>query len=660
MKNFKENIDPSQTSLSKKARKSGIYTCFDRAENLFPCPIGRSGSCCSLCFMGPCRLTGKEGREKGVCGASLSTVASRNFTRIVAAGTAAHAAIARDLAFLLKLVGEGKVKGYEVKDGQKLKKLAKEFGIDHGKDEKTLASEVADFILEQFSNKESELPLLSRAPEKRQKRWQETGIAPRGIDWEVSEALNRTSLGTDQDYKNILLHSLRTALADGWGASMTATELFDILFGTPRPLISQVDLGVLKKDYVNIVVHGHYPLVAEALLKKTKDSGVLNYACEKGAKGINLVGLCCTASEVLMRQGVPAVGGFLQQEMAILSGLVDAMVVDMQCIFEALVEIARHYRTKVITTSPQAKIEGALHIEFTPQNSLEKAEEVIRLAVENFSRRKGKKSESFVKASLVSGFSHEYITYMLGGEYLASLRPLNEAIIDGRLPGVVAVVGCSNPRVSSDGHDYVVRELVRNNVLVLQTGCSALASAKSGLMVPEAKEEAGPILKVICKSVGIPPVLHVGSCVDNSRILTLLSQMVADEGLGEDISDLPVAGVCPEWMSEKSLSIGTYFAASGIYVLFGGESPVKASPEVTEFIGKGWGERVGGKIEFESDYELMVEKVLNHLRKKREALGLGPHKDREVHDIKRRRFLLWWRNQLRLWPKLQSRERKKL
>lgn len=660
MKSFKENIDPSQTSLSEKMKKTGISTCFDRAESLSPCSIGRSGSCCSLCFMGPCRLTGKEGKEKGVCGASLSTVVSRNFTRAVAAGTAAHATIARDLAFLLKLVAEGELKGYEIRDRKKLEKLAQEIGIDSQKHEKLLASRVADFLLEQFSNKRNELPFLSRAPEKRKKCWQEMGIAPRGIDWEVSEALNRTSLGTDQDYKSILLHSLRTALADGWGASMTATELSDILFGTPRPLVSQVDLGVLRKDYVNIVVHGHYPLVAEALLEKTRDRKVLNYAREKGAKGINLVGLCCTASEVLMRQGIPAVGGFLQQEVAILSGLVDVMVVDMQCIFEALVETARHYHTKVITTSPQAKIEGALHVEFTPQNSLEKAEEVIRLAIENFSCRKGKKSKSFAKTSLISGFSHEYITYMLGGEYLASLRPLNEAIIDGRLPGMVAVVGCSNPRISSDGHEYVVRELVRNNVLVLQTGCSALASAKSGLMVPEAKEEAGPILKVICKSVGIPPVLHVGSCVDNSRILTLLSQMVADGGLGEDVSDLPVAGICPEWMSEKSLSIGAYFAASGVYVLFGGDSPVAASPEVAEFISKGWEKRVGGRIEFESDYELIVEKVLNHLREKRDALGLGPHKDREVHDIKRRRFLLWWRNQLRLWPKPQSRERRKL
>ncbi len=656
-----KSVDLSITKLLRKAREDGVTTSFDRVETMLPCPIGRSGACCSTCFMGPCRLSEKEGKEKGICGATLPTVASRNLARSIAAGTAAHAAIARDLAFLLKAIATGEVRGFEIRDVQKLKMLAREFGFDGKESINVLAEKVADVFLEQFSSKRDELIFVRRAPEKRQKLWREAGITPRSVDYEVSETISRTGIGTDQDYRNILFQAMRTALADGWGSSMISTELSDVLFGTPKPVVSEANMGVLKKDSVNVVVHGHYPLVAEALRRMSKDLELLKYASSKGANSINLVGLCCTASEVLMRYGIPAVGNFLQQEMVIVSGLVDAMVVDMQCIFEALVDIASHYHTTIITTSPQAKISDALHIEFTPENAIEKAREVIKLAIKNFTRRVNTEDNSFTKSQLVSGFSYEYILRMLGGNYLASLRPLNEAIIDGRLPGVAAVVGCNNPRVSHDkGHNYIVRELIRNNVLVFQTGCSALASAKSGLMVPEAKEEAGPILKVVCKSVGIPPVLHVGSCVDNSRILMLLSRMVTDGGLGDDISDLPVAGVCPEWMSEKSLSIGAFFAASGVYTIFGVGSPVDASPEISHFLENELEEKLGGKLEFEPSQDAIVEKVIECLRSKREALGIGHEKDREVHDVEKRRELLWWRNQLRLWPKPQSRVHRRL
>jgi carbon-monoxide dehydrogenase catalytic subunit len=223
----------------------------------------------------------------------------------------------------------------------------------------------------------------------------------------------------------------------------------------------------------------------------------------------------------------------------------------------------------------------------------------------------------------VAGFSHEYLRYMQGGYYRGSFRPLNDAIMAGRIRGVAGVVGCNNPRTPHDyTHNYVVQELIKNDVLVVQTGCSAISVAKLGLLGPEALEHAGAGLREVCEAIGIPPVLHLGSCVDNTRILTVASQMASEGGLGEDIVDLPAVGLAPEWMSEKALSIGTYFVASGVYVIFGTKNPVSGSEEVIRLISEGWESKVGGKLEFILDAEEMVAKTLEHIDKKRAELGL--------------------------------------
>jgi len=188
---------------------------------------------------------------------------------------------------------------------------------------------------------------------------------------------------------------------------------------------------------------------------------------------------------------------------------------------------------------------------------------------------------------------------------------------------VAGVVGCNNARVMHDyNHNYVVRELIKNDVLVVQTGCSAISAAKEGLLGPEAMNVAGPGLREVCEAIGIPPVLHVGSCVDNTRILTVAAQMATEGGLGDDIADLPAVGYAPEWMSEKALSIGTYFVASGVYTIMGPRNPVAGSEEVQKIIGEGWEAKVGGKLEFIEDPAEMVRKGLEHIDRKREELGL--------------------------------------
>ncbi|HET7011586.1 MAG TPA: anaerobic carbon-monoxide dehydrogenase catalytic subunit [Anaerolineales bacterium] len=615
------SIDPAAQILLAMADEQGIETAFSRAEQMAPCPIGAEGMCCRVCYMGPCRLV-KDG-QTGVCGATADTITARNFARAVAAGSASHSDHGRDLALTLIAAAKGEAQGYTIRDPFKLKKLAKELGVpSEGRPIGDVALEVGQKCLEQFGQQTGEIFPVRRAPAKRQELWRKHKLVPRGIDREIVDVLHRTHMGDDQDPEHILDQAMRAGLADGWGGSMIATDLTDILFGTPSPLVSQVNLGVLKQDEVNIIVHGHEPTLSEMILAATSDPELMEYARSKGAKGITLAGICCTSNETLMRQGVPSAGNFLHQELALMTGAVEAMVVDVQCIMQALPKLAGRYHTQIITTSPKVKITGATHIEFDEHRALDIAKEIVRKAIDNYPNR-GEAHIPDVRSDVVPGFSHEYINYMLGGSFRSSFRPLNDAIMSGRIRGVVADVGCNNPRTTQDAtHDYLVRELLKNDILFVETGCGAIASGKYGYLLGEAMDKAGPGLREVCEATGMPPVLHMGSCVDNTRILTVLSQIVEEGGLGEDISEVPAVGIAPEWMSEKALAIASYAAASGAYVIMGVNNPVEGSPEVTDILGKGWEAKVGGKIEFIEEADEMVRRILEHIDKKRAALKL--------------------------------------
>jgi len=619
----KTTIDPAVIEILEKAEAEGIPTAFDRAETTKPCPIGHEGSCCKICFMGPCRLTGKT--TVGVCGATIETVAARNLAREIAAGAAAHSDHGRDMAHTLIAAAEGEAPDYKIKDEKKLANVARLLGVaTEGRPKEEIAADVGRTALAEFGRQEGEILYVKRAPQKRQEIWKKLGITPRGIDREIVETLHRTHMGNDQDAEHILDHAMRTALGDGWGGSMLSTDISDILFGTPGPVAARSNFGGLKEDEVNVVVHGHEPTLSEMIVVAASDPELIEYAKSKGAKGINLMGICCTANEILMRQGIPVVGNFLSQELVIVTGAIEAMVVDIQCIMQGLQEVAEHYHTKLITTSPKAHITGAVRMEFNEHKALEIAKQIIREAIDNFPNRDKKKIliPDYVD-HLVAGFSHEYIAYMQGGIYRESFRPLNDAIMAGRIRGAAGVVGCNNPRVTQDDpHLYIVKELIKNDVLVVTTGCNAIACAKQGLLTPEVMDFAGTGLREVCQAIGIPPVLHMGSCVDNTRILTVLAQCATEGGLGEDISDLPAAGFAPEWMSEKALSIGAYFVASGVTTWMGVGSPVAGSTEVTRIITEGWKEKVGAAYYFEPDHEKAVQEALAHIDAKRKALKL--------------------------------------
>ncbi|MDP7163415.1 MAG: anaerobic carbon-monoxide dehydrogenase catalytic subunit, partial [Phycisphaerae bacterium] len=455
-----------------------------------------------------------------------------------------------------------------------------------------------------------------------------TGVMPRGVDREIVEIMHRTNIGVDNDMVNIMLQGIRVALSDGWGGSMVATDLSDVLFRTPDWVTSRANLGVLDPEAVNIIVHGHEPNLSEMIVAASQDKELVELAKSKGAKGINLGGICCTANEILMRHGIPLVGNFLQQELAVATGVVDAMVVDVQCIFPSLGKLTEKFHTKFISTSPKAKFPYATHVEFEESRAMEIAKDIVRMAAENVTNRD--KSAIHVPKEhrpLVAGFTAENVFTALGGRYRSSYRPLNDAVMTGRLRGVAGVVGCNNPKIQHDfGNVGVTKELIANDVLVAVTGCSAVADAKAGLLCPEAAlEYAGEGLREICRAVGIPPVLHLGSCVDNSRILMVLSNMVAEGGLGESIADLPVAGAAPEWMSEKAVAIGFYVVASGVYTVLGEPLPVQGSKELTEFVCGGIEDLFGGKFAFQSDPIKAAHMMIDHIDAKRAALHLpGP------------------------------------
>jgi carbon-monoxide dehydrogenase catalytic subunit len=625
-----KSADPATISAHDHARQLDVATAWERHETMLPlCAFGDLGLCCTICYMGPCRIDPFSKEDlRGACGADRNTISARNFTRAVSAGTAAHSDHARGVCHTLLDTAKGKAPGYQVSDPVKLGKLATELGIKtENLSQVDLAAKVGHFLTDEFGKQDGTLAFLKRAPKVQQERWERAGVTPRAIDREVVECLHRTHEGVDSDYRSLILSAARCALADGWGGSMIATELQDVLFGSPRPVRSKVNLGVLKADCVNVVVHGHEPVLSEMLARAAREVEILDYAKSKGAAGIILAGICCTANEILMRQGMPVAGNFLQQELAVTTGAVDSMVVDVQCVMPGLAGVAKHFHTKLITTSNKARIAGVDHVPFEERHALETARRILRSAADNFCRRDPARVDIPPQSmDLVAGFTAENTFHHLGGTYRGSYRPLNDGIMAGRLRGVVGVVGCNTVRVQHDyNHLAIVKELLKHDVLVVETGCAAIACAKAGMLTPEAALEfAGKGLQEICAAVGIPPVLHMGSCVDNSRILIACCEMVREGGIGDDLSQLPVAAVAAEAMSEKAVAIGLYAVASGITTFFNPAPRVLGSPEVFNYLTAGLEKDFGAHWVFDSDPHKIAQGVIEHLDAKRAALKLHP------------------------------------
>jgi len=652
------SIDPATQEMIVRAQELGIDTVYDRAVQMKPCPIGVEGTCCKNCSMGPCRLplpkAGIEGGDtrKGLCGATANTIAARNFIRMIAGGASAHSDHGRCVAEVFLSAARKESDAYKIKDIDKLLLIAPHLNVattvevdgeEVDRDVDEIALEVAEKAMNEWGKAEGELLYAKRAPQTLYEKWKKNGVIPRNIDREIVEIMHRTHIGVDMDYKNLIKQGTRAAIADGWGGSMLATDLQDVLFGTPYPIQSEANLGVMKEDHVNLVVHGHEPVLSEIIVAVAQDKEMVDYAKSKGAKGIQLSGICCTANEILQRHGIPSATTFLSQELAIITGACDAMVVDIQCIMQNLANVSACFHTKLITTHPIAKMEqdNVIHIEFDEHHALEDAKKIVKMAIDNFENRKAEVMIPKYKATQIAGFGVESIEYHLGGTFRGSYYTLNDNIINGRIRGVAGVVGCNNARTRhNEAHINVVKELIKNDVLVLTTGCNGIACAMEGLLTPEtAQVFCGPGLAEVCEVVGIPPVLHLGSCVDNSRILLAATEVVKAGGLGNDISDLPAAGSAPEWMSEKAISIGHYFVVSGVYTVFGVTLPTSGAPVFHNYICKELEKIYGGMWDIEPDPIKHAHLMIAHIDKKRKALGIDKARDRVLMDMADRRTM---------------------
>ena len=614
-------IHPDAQAMIDVARKEGIETVWDRLAAQQPqCGYCALGLSCRNCAMGPCRIDPfGEGPQKGVCGADADVIVARNLGRTIAAGSSSHSDHGRDILEVFAAMARGETSGYQVTDEDKLRRVADELGVaTEDRSTNEVAADLANVLLDDYGSRRESLSFLHRVPEVRKAKWAELGITPRGIDRENVEMMHRTHMGVDNDYVNLLLHGLRTSLSDGWGGSMIATELSDIMFGTPKPVMSQVNLGVLRRDQVNIAMHGHNPLLSDVIVDAAQDPELLELAKSYGATGINVVGLCCTGNEMLMRKGVPIAGNHLMQELVLITGALEAMVVDYQCIMPSVVDVAKCYHTKVISTSDKAKFRGATHVSFDPSRGAQVAREIVRMAVEAYPDRNQERVRIPVEpVRMMGGFSVEAILGALGG----TPKPLVDAIVAGTIRGAVAVVGCNNPKLPQDlEHIELTRRLIENDILVLVTGCAAVANGKAGQMVPESAALAGPGLRSVCEALGIPPVLHMGSCVDNSRVIALAAALAGY--LGVDIDQLPLAGAAPEWYSEKAVAIGAYVVASGITTVLGVQPPIFGSPHVVQLLADGLDTVVGAKFAVEPDPDKAALLIRCHIEAKRKALGL--------------------------------------
>ncbi len=611
-------LDASSKLVLQKAMLDGVETVWDRLEKQLPqCKFCSTGVSCQRCSMGPCRLMGGD-RTRGVCGADADLMVARNLLEHLATGAAAHSDHGRDVVETLLKTARGESSNYSIVDKAKLMSLAKEYGIDTALPEMKVAELLSLAMLDEFGTLKGSLQMAKRAPKGTMDIWVQKGLLPRGIDREIVEAMHRVHMGVGAYYPDFLTHGVRASLGDGWGGSMMATEISDVLFGTPDIKTSKVNLGVLKADHINISLHGHNPILSEMIVKAAALPELVSKAKAAGAKGINLVGLCCTGNELLMRKGVPQAGNHLDQELVITTGALEVMVVDYQCIFPSLPNTAACYHTKVVTTSPKARISGGHHYEITPENSFDQAKKIVQLAIDNYPNRDQNRvliPDKPVEAMV--GFSVEAVKKALGG----SLKPLLDAVLAGKIRGCAGIVGCNNPKVKHDsGHVGLARELIKRDVLVVETGCASIACAKAGLMQPKAIEGAGKGLKEVCGSLGIPPVLHMGSCVDNARILNLVADLANLAGVRMD--QLPVVGAAPEWYSSKAETIATYFVGSGISVVLGVMPRIEGSPNVVKLLTQDLEGVVNARFWVEPDPRKAAAIMWDHIESKRRALSI--------------------------------------
>lgn len=560
----------------------------------------------------------------GICGARDYTIVARNAIRMMAGGCSAHSDHAREVVNVVLHMCEGHAPDYKITDPQKLYRLADKLGVSReGKSDMELLKEVAEIALADFG-KQDEKPLSflwANLCEGRKQKYMDCDIVPRAIDREVVEVMHRTHVGVDADPINLIFGGLKCSLADVTGQQI-ATDFSDILFGTPKPVMSEANLGVIDPEKVNVVVHGHNPILSDMVVAAAKE--MEEEAKAAGAAGIQISGICCTGNEVLMRHGIPLATSYMAQELALATGAVDVMVVDVQCIMPGIRNVAECFNTKIVTTIPISKIPGSYHIPFDESRAMDCAKEIIRLGIETFKVRKesGRPVKvPQIKSKCMAGFSLEALLDLFAAiNPERPLRVLTDAIINGELLGVCLLAGCNNlEAIYEKSHTEIIKGLAQNNVFLVGTGCVMQAAAKHGLLTYEGVEKyAGPGLKAFIDRLyeankdklpdKLPLAFHMGSCVDNSRVFNLWNLMA--EEMGVDVPKVPFVASAPEAMSEKAVAIGSWVLVNGIPTHVGTMPPLEGSNLVWSVVTCIAHDVFGGYFILETDPEVAVKKLV--------------------------------------------------
>nr|WP_314099988.1 anaerobic carbon-monoxide dehydrogenase catalytic subunit [uncultured Lachnoanaerobaculum sp.] len=613
--------DPAVREMILRQNQLGFDTTFDRFDSQQPqCGFGMAGICCKICNMGPCKITSKS--PKGVCGADADLIVARNLLRSAAAGAAQHGMHGREVILSLKWAAEGKL-DLPILGQQKIKDTAKAFGIKtERRSIKKIASELADILLEDMSRTvPGDYKIIEAlGSEERKKVWKELDIIPISAYHEVFEAYHKTGVGTDGDWKSIMQQFLRCGLAFTYSGVVSTSIATDGLFGVGDRVTSKVNIGALKKGYVNIAVHGHLPTLVSEIVRVGQEEKFINLAKEAGAKGIRFYGICCSGLSAMYRYaGVIPLSNAVSAELVLGTGALDLWIADVQDVFPSIMEVAKCFRTTVVTTSESARLPGAERFEYDHHHSnigetRELAEKIVLRGIESFKDRQG--IPVYIPPYEVDaevGFSPEYVH-----KHYGSMKPLYEAVKEGKILGIVNIVGCNNPKVVYEKCVIdVANALLRNNILILTNGCASFPLMKMGYCNVSGQEHAGESLKEFLGD--LPPVWHVGECIDNTKSSGIFAGVAGEAG--KPLYEMPFAFSSPEWSNEKGIDAALGFRLMGINSYHCVEAQIHGSKNVIEFLKEGTKEMLGSVMVVDTNPDSLGEKIVADIIEKRKALG---------------------------------------
>lgn len=617
--------DPAVKDMLLHMEQIGYDTAFDRFDAQKPqCSFGLCGTCCRICNMGPCKITPKS--PKGVCGADADLIVARNLLRGAAAGVAQHGMHAREVLLMLKEAALGNL-DIEIVGEYKIRAMARQFGIrTKNRQLKNITVDLCDVLLEDLSRTEPDTyrTIEACAPKERIEAWKKLDILPISAYHEVFESYHKSGCATDGDWESVMKQFLRCGLAFTFSGVVATSIATDSLLGVGDRVTSKINVGALKKGYVNIAVHGHLPVLVREIVKAGYSEKYQKLAKEKGALGIQFYGICCSGLSAMYRyDGVIPLSNAVSAELVLGTGALDLWVADVQEVYPAIMDVARCYKTTVVTTSDSARLPGAEHIGYDHHHSnlnqtQEIAEKIVERAIESFENRKG--TPVFIPPYEVEaevGFSLEYLHKRYG-----SLKPLADAVQSGKILGIVNMVGCNNPKIPYEKAILDVCDvLLKNNVLILTNGCASFPLMKMGYCQASelAYNKCGEGLKEFL-APDMPPVWHVGECIDNTRSSGIFAGIAGL--IGRNLYEMPFAFSSPEWSNEKGIDAALGFRLMGITSYHCVEAPIHGSAKVIEFLKESTKEILNSSMVVEVDPTALGEKIVADMKKKREQYGI--------------------------------------